>query len=135
MKVLLDVNIVLDVLLDRPPWVDSAKDLWQACDDARVEGYVSAISLPTLFYIVRKVAGLQKARKAVRLCLDAFEVCAVNGQILEIAYATAGSDFEDNVQVASAVAAGVDFIVSRDLKGLTNSQIPVRGADEIMKLL
>jgi len=30
MKILLDINVVLDVLLDRHPWVASAKEIWKA---------------------------------------------------------------------------------------------------------
>jgi len=74
MKVLLDINVVLDVLLDRSPWVGGAKGLWQACDDGRVEGFLASFSVPTIFYIVRKASGIGRAREAVRVCLDAFHI-------------------------------------------------------------
>jgi predicted nucleic acid-binding protein len=135
MRVLLDINVVLDVLLDRRPWVAGAMELWQACDDDRATGYLSAISLPTIFYVVRKSAGIVKAREAIGVCLDAFEVCAVDGGVLKVAHAMTGPDFEDNVQIASAIAEGIDAIVSRDPKGLANDRIPVREAGEIVKLL
>ncbi len=135
MKVFLDVNVVLDVLLDRQPWVASARALWKACDEGRATGYVSAISLPTLFYIVRKAAGLDNAFDAIDLCLQTFEICAVDGLILTNACSMAGSDFEDNVQIACAVQMGVDAIVSRDVKGLNNPHVPVRSPDEIVALL
>jgi hypothetical protein len=96
---------------------------------------VPAISLPTVFYIVRKVAGLDKAREAADVCLDAFEICAVDGGVLETAHSMTGSDFEDNVQIACAISAGVDAIVTRDPKGLTNNRVSVRRPDEVVALL
>lgn len=35
MRVLLDTNVVLDVLLNRQPWVKDASAIWQANDDGR----------------------------------------------------------------------------------------------------
>jgi predicted nucleic acid-binding protein len=93
MKILLDINVVLDVLLDRPPWVASAREIWKAFDENRATGYLSAISLPTIFYIVRKAAGLDKACDAVDVCLDAFEICAVDARVLETARSITGSNF------------------------------------------
>ena len=135
MKVLLDVYVVLDVLLDRQPWVSGAKELWKACDDGRIDGCVASISLPTVFYIVRKISGSQKAREAVRVCLDAFHICSVDGRVLEMAYALSGVDFEDNVQIACAVIATADYIATRDQAGLANPQVPVKNADQIITLL
>jgi predicted nucleic acid-binding protein len=36
MRVLLDTNIVLDVLLEREPFVQVAKRVWQAADEALI---------------------------------------------------------------------------------------------------
>ena len=135
MRILLDINVVLDVLLDRQPWVANAREIWRACDEGRATGVLAAISLPTIFYIVRKVAGLDKAREAVDVCLDAFEICAVDARVLDTARTMAGSDFEDNVQIACATFAGVDTIVTRDPKWLANDQVPVKSPDEIAELL
>jgi predicted nucleic acid-binding protein len=55
MRVLLDTNVVLDVLLKREPWVAEAQILWQANDDGSVAGYVVATTLTNIFYIARMV--------------------------------------------------------------------------------
>ena len=41
MRVLLDTNIILDVLLNRAPWVTEAKAVWQAHEDGRITGYMA----------------------------------------------------------------------------------------------
>ncbi len=45
MRVLLDINIVLDVLLKREPWVSKSKSVWQANDDGLITGYITGTTL------------------------------------------------------------------------------------------
>ena len=132
MKGLIDTNVVLDVLLARSPWVTHASALWKACDEGRFTGYLSAISPPTIFYIIRKAAGADKAREAIHVCLLAFEVCAVDRGSLEEALMLSGADFEDNIQISCAIAANLDVIVSRDPRGLANARIPVLNPEEML---
>jgi predicted nucleic acid-binding protein len=113
-KVLLDTNVVLDVLLAREPFLTDSKAVWQACDDGRINGYFLASALTDIFYIARKISGRDAARQAVEVCLSAFAVCPVNQAVLEHALLLAGSDFEDNVQVAAAVQSEMDAIVTRN---------------------
>ncbi len=114
MKALIDTNILLDVLLGREPWAAESKAVWDASDAGRFDAYVSAISLPNIFYIGRKIVGLDKARAAMTVVLEAFEIIATDRAILEAAAALSGTDFEDNIQLASALASGIDVIVTRD---------------------
>jgi predicted nucleic acid-binding protein len=57
MKLLLDTNIVLDMLLGRGPWLAAASMIWQAGLDGRLTSYITASSLTDIYYIVRKTAG------------------------------------------------------------------------------
>ena len=61
MKALLDVNILLDVVLNRQPWVQHALAISSACADRRMTGYVAAFTVPTLYYIVRRSADKTRA--------------------------------------------------------------------------
>lgn len=69
------------------------------------------------------------------MCLDAFQIIPVDERTLEMAYASSGNDFEDNVQVACAMIAAVDYIASRDATGPSNPVIPVRNADDLVAVL
>jgi hypothetical protein len=46
MRALFDTNVILDILLDRQPFVEDAKAIWKANRDGRFEGYVCAITPP-----------------------------------------------------------------------------------------
>jgi predicted nucleic acid-binding protein len=130
-RVLFDTNVVLDVLLKRSPWdVDAAT--WQACDDGKIMGCVVASTLTDIFYIARKQKGLTGARDAVRVCLDAFAICVVDRQALELAVDLLGNDFEDNLQIACASLANLDLILTRDKNGFKDATIPVLSPDELV---
>lgn len=133
--VLFDTNVVLDVLLKRSPWDVDAAACWQASDAGKITGCLVASTLTDIFYIARKQKGLADARKAVRVCLDAFAICVVDRQALELAVGLAGSDFEDNLQIACATFASLDVILTRDKSGFKDATIPVLSPDELVTQL
>jgi len=123
MRVLLDTNVVLDVLLKREPWVAEASAIWKANDDGRLVGYLMASALTDIFYVARRLAGRETARVAVQTCLDAFEVCPVDRHALELAHFSPGTDFDDNLQMVCAGIAQLDAIVTRDLDDFKTSTV------------
>ena len=132
MRLLFDTNIVLDVLLDRAPFVDHSRPLWKAHDDGKLDGFITATSITNIFYIARRAQGIQKARGAVRLCLQTFQVISVDMPLLLSADALPGADYEDNVQIACAIEAQADAVVTRDKSHFGGSPIPVFSPQEIL---
>jgi hypothetical protein len=45
MRVLLDTHILLDVLLDRAPFVTDSSAIWAACDAGQIVGAIPASTL------------------------------------------------------------------------------------------
>lgn len=132
MQVLFDTNIVLDALLKRMPWESDAAACWKACDEGRIMGCLTASTLTDIFYISRKIKGLDVARDAVRICLDAFAICIVDRQALEQAIDLPSADFEDNLQIVCATLAGLDAIVTRDNGGFRDSTLAVLTPAELL---
>lgn len=56
MRVLVDTNIVLNVILEREPFVESATDLFNLIEKGKIQGYIAATTITNIFYIVRKSA-------------------------------------------------------------------------------
>jgi predicted nucleic acid-binding protein len=125
MKLLLDTNIALDVLLAREPWLADAQGVWRACEEGQVTGYLLASTLTDIYYIARRAVGRDTAREAVGLCLATFAICAVDRAVLERALQLQGRDFEDDVQIAAAVEAGLDVIVTRNPADFADAPLPV----------
>ena len=135
LNALLDVNLLLDVFLEREPWVAEAQELWTAHHRRRYVGHIAAHGFTNLFYVARKIIGLEKAREAVRLCLQTFVVIPVGRPELERADSLPGSDIEDNLVLACACVSGIDAIVTRDPSGFRHSPIRVLSPAEFLALL
>lgn len=123
-RVLIDTNVALDFLLRREPWLTEAQALLDAHARGEVIGYVPASAVTDIFYISRRLVGAEKAFEAVDLCLQAFEVVAIDRAVLDAARHLIGVDFEDNVQIACAALAHLDVIVTRDAAGFTHAPMP-----------
>ena len=53
MKVLIDTNIVLDVLANREGFAEPAAQLFKLCEVGQLQGYVYALSIANIVYILR----------------------------------------------------------------------------------
>ncbi|MBF2048415.1 MAG: PIN domain-containing protein [Elainella sp. C42_A2020_010] len=125
MRVLIDTNVVLDFLQEREPFVENAARLFERIDAGKIEGFIAATTITNIYYIVRRAAGRAVAQDAVTQVLSDLNICAVDLEVLEQALALNFEDFEDAVQYACAVVHGVDAIVTRDVAGFINAEIPV----------
>lgn len=132
MNVLFDTNVVLDVLLRRETWLADAERLWKAAEEGRVRAFVCASSITDIFYTCRKLIGAGAARGIVRGCLDRLEIVGVTRDLLDAAYALGHPDFEDDLQAACAVAAGLDAIVTRNAQDFAGSPVAVLSPAELL---
>lgn len=135
MRVLLDTNIVLDVLLRRMPWQIEAESILSTVREGRLVCVVASLTVTNVFYVARRLVGLERARNIVRECLQTLEILDVGRRELEIADSFPGSDFEDNLQIAVAITEGVDAIVTRDAAGFLKSPVTVLTPSELLTAL
>jgi predicted nucleic acid-binding protein len=123
-RLLFDVNVVLDILLDRKPHVDASGAVWAAVEAGVAEGLLSAHAVTTIHYLVRKDIGPSKAREILSTILRIFGIAPIDLLVIQEALRLPCPDFEDAVTAAAARRAGCDHIVTRDPKGFRGS--PVR---------
>lgn len=135
MKLLLDTNIVLDLLMDRTPFSDSAAELFSKVEDGTVSGCLCATTITTIFYLTAKAVGPAQAQQEIKKLLQLFEIAPVNRTVLESAVGTGFADFEDAVIHQSACYIGAEAIVTRNMKDFSKSKIPVYTAEEMVHTL
>jgi predicted nucleic acid-binding protein len=134
-RVLLDLNVVLDVLLDRRPHAEASASVWAAVETGVSDGMLAAHAVATIHYLVRKEMGDVRARRTVSAILRVFGVAAVDGAVVQEALQLHLSDFEDAVTAAAARSAGCEFIVTRDPRGLRGSPVRSLTPEAVMPLL
>jgi predicted nucleic acid-binding protein len=135
MKLLLDINVLLDVLLQRDPWAEPAANLLTQIERGEAEGFVAGHTLTTIHYVVSRARDRQLAAAAVTDLLRFMEVIPVEKVDFSQALVLPMEDFEDAVQAAAALKIGVDYIVTRDEKGFGGLSIPTVNSGEILSLL
>ncbi|AFY85218.1 type II toxin-antitoxin system VapC family toxin [Oscillatoria acuminata] len=134
MKALIDTNIVLDFLLQRDPFYQDAEQLFHWIEIGQIMGYITATTLTDIFYITRRhTRSIEKARQAVAETMTAMVICPVDRAVLESALNSNLVDFEDAVQIFSAVAQRLDVIITRDVQGFLRSPIPVLSVPELLR--
>lgn len=125
MKVLIDTNVIMDVLVGREPFLETSRYVVNLCDNYVVEGFLAAHSITNLFYMLRKYYPSDECHDILLDVLDIFSVIGID----EIKLITAlknkiFKDFEDCLQVECGREVNVDFIITRNTKDFLNSDIP-----------
>jgi len=124
-KVLVDTNIVLDVLLDRKPHSVDSAEVFRLIEQGRAEGMLCATTITTLDYLLSQSMKRSEARGVLSRLLKLFEIASVNRAVLEEALASRMDDFEDAVLDHAAQNSGADVIVTRNTRDFTRCKSTV----------
>ncbi len=115
-KILLDINILLDVLNKREDHESAAK-IFDLCERRKIKGYICSHEITTLSYFMEKYKYPKGKRKLIiTKLLDIFSTIPTTEKILRNALNSAIDDYEDAVIEASARSEEVDCIVTRNIK-------------------
>jgi len=134
-SVLIDLNIILDVLQKREPFFETSAQLLAAAETGQISGLVAAHSITTLFYLIQKDKSSADARAIITNLLQFLEIIPVQQNTIEQALNLDYRDFEDAVQMISAVQAKVDCLVTRNSKDYQPDLLPVMQPIEFLASL
>lgn len=123
MKVLIDTNVILDVLTNRKEFVGDAVKVFKMCEINRIDGYISAMTLPNLVYIMRRELKREQVKDIVEKLSLLFGIVDLREDDIRRAADMDIADYEDALQSAQAVRIKVDYIVTRNLKDFKNSKV------------
>lgn len=135
MKVLFDTNIVLDLLLERQPFVNDAQLLFEKVESNQLYGYLGATSITTLDYLLSKTLSSQKAKDVIQSLLTLFDIAPVNRLVLEEALNSKFSDFEDAILHAAATHCGVQAIVTRNEKDFSKATLAIYSPSALLNII
>lgn len=135
MKLLLDINVLLDVVLAREPWAEAAAHLLSAVEAGRASGVVAGHTLTTIHYIVGQKEGRAKATQAVSDLLRILDVVPIERTDFHQAMVLDMNDFEDAVQAAAALKVDAGYIVTRNERDFRSSPVPAMQPSAVLALL
>ena len=132
MKLFLDTNVILDIALDRKPFVDHAILLWRLAEQKKIIGCLSNTSITDIFYIIRKHAGSEKARAFIADILDTFKLVDMDEDGFREALNSDMADFEDAVQYVIALRNNCDALITRNKTDFGN-RANIFGPEEVLQ--
>lgn len=124
MKVLIDTNIILDVLCRRSGLYEDSAKVLKLCEVKRIEGAVSALSIPNIIYIMRKELDAKKTKEVLKKLSMILAIEDLKADDLKRAAEINFKDYEDAVQSACASRIRANYIITRNIKDFTKSRIP-----------
>ena len=134
-RVLLDVNVVLDVLADREPFADASTAVLSRVETGALEGFLAAHTITTLHFLLSQHLGKARTRRALTSLLGLVELVPVDEGRLRHALAFNWADFEDAVQAACAEKAEADYLVTRNKPDFRRSPVKAVTPAELLALL
>jgi predicted nucleic acid-binding protein len=132
LRVLVDTNVVLDLLLDRKPFAEAATKVFSLVEQSRIEGFLCATTITTVDYLLGLSLDQEEAREALQKLLDLFEIAPVNRPVLEQALRSEIADFEDAVLEQAGLLVTADAIVTRNTKDFQKSKLTALDPEELI---
>ena len=135
LRLLIDANVILDVLLNRKPHSDAAAQVLEYCRQNRENAFVAAHHVTTIFYLYAKDRNVETARVALLDLGSLLRIAPVDQGVIDGALALPYGDFEDAVTMMAAVGAGADYVIKRNPGDFRYGPLPVLSAAELLQQL
>ena len=135
MKILIDTNVTIDVILENQPFLASSVKIIGLAE-LGIKLFLSASAITDIYYIVSRAKKSKKiAMSLIKDLLESVDVAAVTGNEIRQAVSLDWDDFEDAVQYAAGESIAVDYIVTRNKADFASAALPVVSPDELLKSL
>ncbi len=133
MKVFLDINVILDFLLKKAPFDEDATEIFKLLYKKDIDGFVSAISYTQIGYFLQKFTGKTVTKGILRDLNRLLKTVTVDNRTIEEALDSDITDFEDAMQIASALSiSGLHSVLTRDKKDFKSSQLLIQSPKEFL---
>jgi hypothetical protein len=131
MRLLIDINVLLDVAVQRPGAQASGRLL--ATCGRQHEGWLAWHSVATLSYLLERQSSAISGREFLRGVLGWADIARTGRAEALLALDLPMRDFEDAMQVAAAMACGAQFIVTRNERDFKGSPVPAVSPDAFLR--
>ena len=123
MRVFLDTNILLDVLMNRPDFVADSEAVILRCEALGAGMFVAWHGLATAYYLLKRGRTETEAMGEVDRILAWARVASAGDAEARQARSLGFTDFEDAMQAASAEACGAHWLITRDAADFAASPV------------
>ncbi len=134
MNALVDTNVWLDVFLAREPFATTSGRAISILDGPEYGLFAGATTMTTIFYLVEKYRGRTTAFRKLRSLLDRCRIAPVDESVLGAALKVDFDDYEDAVLHATADAAGLEAILTRNPGDFAGASLRIFTPEEFVAI-
>ena len=125
-NVFIDTDVIVDFLIDRKPFSEEAATIFSMIDQKKIKGYISALTICNLYYVLGKAGSHNKVIKSLQDLYDLVDILKIDGGIIKSALSSDFIDFEDSVQNFTALEhTKINCIITRNVKDFRDINLPV----------
>lgn len=135
MKLFIDANVILDLILKRQHFFDNIAEIVTLAENKNYKLCLSSVTFVNVNYIACKFTDKKNVLESLKKLRILFDVLSVSETEIDKALYSKFNDFEDAVQHYCAVKNNCDYIITRNSKDFKNSEIPVMTPTEFLSSL
>ena len=135
MKILVNTDVVLNVLLDRRPYSADSAHVFRLIEEGLVSAMLCAATITTLDYLLTQSLSRRDARQYLVKLMRLFEIAPVNRAVIEAALESGITDFEDAVLEQSAAYSRADAVVTRNAKDFARGSLQIFDPRQFIALI
>lgn len=132
MKVFLDTNVMIDLIIERNPFFKQIAEITTIAEKNKIELFTSSLSFVNTFYVASKVNPKELVLETLKKFRIICNVSIIDELNIDKSLISEFEDFEDAVQYNSASYHECDYIITRDKKGFKNSKITIMNPEEFL---
>lgn len=125
MRILLDTDVLLDVALGRTDFGPASRKVLEWCQVTPRAAVLAWHTVANIYYLLCGAEGDVVARRFISDLVRFTEVFGGTNESIRRALALSMSDFEDAMQVAVAMEADAELIVTRNIRDYRKSPLAV----------
>jgi predicted nucleic acid-binding protein len=132
-KIFIDSDIILDVLMEREQFYESAAGIFDLGIAKEVRIFTTAVVLANVFYFIRKKYGIENSKELLRRLRLFINILSVEEKIVDLALNSNFGDFEDGLHYFSGKEHSMTVLITRNVRDYKEKNIPIQTADEYMQ--
>ena len=134
MRIFIDTNILIDLLIKRHPNYLGIAKIFDIAIKRKDTIVISNLSIVNAHYVVKKITGVQEEhlRIALHNICTTCEIAPLNAGVTMKSLVSAFKDFEDATQYYCALENVCDVIVTNNKKDFKLSSLPVMSSAEFL---
>ena len=134
-KIFIDSDVILDLLCKRDPFYQYAAEIFTLGDTKKIDLVTTSLVFANVFYILRKILGISKAKELFRKLRIILTVVSVDEKAVDLALNSRFNDFEDGLQYFTARENKITIILTRNVKDYKEKDVTIQTPEEYLKTI